>query len=104
MPSNNSTVRERIVRKLLERAREDPELMERLKKQARDNFISRMTASHPEVEYVGQLSREEATDLYKGGMIYWEGKIRGDELAVEYHQFLLRGEIPVVQQFRMSAP
>jgi hypothetical protein len=53
---------------------------------------------------VGQLSREEARDLYKGGMIYWEGKIRGDELAVEYHQFLLKGEIPVVQQFRMSAP
>jgi hypothetical protein len=37
-------------------------------------------------------------------MIYWEGKIRGDELAVEYHHFLLKGEIPVVQQFRMSAP
>ena len=104
MPTSSSTVRERIQRKHLERAREDPELMERLKKNARDSFISRATASHPELEYVGQLSREEARDLYKGGMIYWEGKIRGDELAVEYHQFLLKGEIPVVQQFRMSAP
>jgi len=63
-----------------------------------------VTASHSELAYVGQLSREEAGDLYKGGMIYWEGKIRGDELAVEYHQFLLKGEIPVIQQFRMSAP
>ena len=69
MPTSNSsssTVRERILRRLLERAREDPELMERLKGQARDNFISRMTASRSELEYVGQLSREEATDLYKG--------------------------------------
>jgi hypothetical protein len=71
-------------------------------RQSRENLITKMLGSHDDVKYLQQLTRDELNVLVNGNRHLFDCHLTGNEVCVEYHLFELDGNIPVVQQLRMT--
>ena len=84
---------------LQERATCPPESLP-LRIMHRQEFICDILSKNKDLKYLAMMSREEVEQHCKTGLEYYDSKLTGNEVFVEYHAFEFKGHGLMVLQWR----
>ena len=66
----------------------------------RQEFICDILSKNKDLKYLAMMSREEVEQHCKTGLEYYDSKLTGNEVFVEYHAFEFKGHGLMVLQWR----